>query len=260
MASTALARTRKRWARAVRGRKRPPKTVEGYTRFNLTKGRSLASYDVDGTAFNPIEMNLPHGMTEVEWMNVGSKLVSVFEGASWWIGDWLIYGVEMYGRNTAFDLAQQATGKQRGTLSAYASICRKIEPELWVAGLSFEKHRWVATLPRERRKPVLEQAVEFGMNDQQIRQLVAEERGMVAPSTRFYARKIKDRMRIKFWIRGEIFSQLQDMIGPQAVNTFVQGLVEDYVFRKQTVKMRREARKKKGNVHGVDITDADVPF
>src|ERR1700690_1295644 len=105
-ASTALAKTHQH-----RFSKNPPRN-----RFNISNGRSIASYNVQGAAFNPIEMQLPSGMSEQEWMTVGSKLVTIFESASFWIGDWLVYGMEAYGKKVAYDLAEQATGKKRGTL------------------------------------------------------------------------------------------------------------------------------------------------
>jgi len=259
-ASPALVKTHQhRWTTVTRKGKRPPKNIEGYSRFNLSKGRKLSSYEVEGAAYNPIEMNLPPGLPEVEWMSIGSKLVTVFESAAWWIGDWLLYGIETYGKKTAFDLAQQATGKKKNTLQTYACVCRKLGPELRVAGLSFDKHTYVCTLPPEKRKPVLEQAVELGLNDAQLRELVCEERGVVVPVS-FRRRKIKDRMRVKIWLRGETFSQLQDMIGFKSVNQFIEELVTDFVTEKAFAQFREECKKQQGNVHGVDITDADVPF
>ena len=77
---------------------------------------SLAEYHVPGATFHPTTLQIEPGVPEDDWMKIGRALTAVCQSAYWWVGDWLQYGFDTYGKKATFDLAEQATGYTRAQL------------------------------------------------------------------------------------------------------------------------------------------------
>jgi hypothetical protein len=72
------------------------------------------------------------------WSDIGIKIARHASGALWWLGDWLLFGRETYGRR--YRLAVEATGLDAHTLRNYAVVARRFEPRRRRETLSFQHH------------------------------------------------------------------------------------------------------------------------
>src|SRR6266851_9731164 len=99
--------------------------------------RNLSDYQIKGALFSPTELVIEDGISEAEWMKMGRTLAHVCQAASWWAADFVAYGEKTYGKETAYDLAQQTTVWSRQYLYRVVSIARRFPPETRLPALSF---------------------------------------------------------------------------------------------------------------------------
>src|SRR5579883_1569079 len=145
--------------------------------------KSLAAYHVPGAQFNPTHLDISPGIDEGEWMNIGRALASVCQAAYWWVGDWIQYGFQTYGKQHTYDLAMQATGYTRTKLYECAYIAKKFPPERRCGALTFFHHQCVASYPAPVADKVLADAAEIGLTARQAADAAAEEAG--GPTRKF---------------------------------------------------------------------------
>lgn len=145
------------------------------------KVKTLAEYNVPGAEFNPTNLQIEPGTPEVDWLQIGRALASVCQSAYWWVGDWLIYGFNTYGKKTTFDLAQQATGYTRGVLYSCASTARRFPPERRVESLTFYHHQCVRKFAPGVADKVLAEAAEIGLTGRQVLEAAQQEAGETKP-------------------------------------------------------------------------------
>ena len=82
-----------------------------------------------------------------EWAVKGEASGFVFQGVSWWIGDWWIVGEERFGMNKAATEDPEWQGPPYEVCRAAARVCRAFSPQRRRPSLSFEHHAEVAHLP-----------------------------------------------------------------------------------------------------------------
>jgi hypothetical protein len=117
----------------------------------------------------PTGLLLAKDLTFEEWNAIGSSFGTALQSAAWCIGDWMVYGERKWGKQLlldsaefdpkvpnripshAFDLAVEATGLDRQTISKYAEVARRIPMEERRERLSFGHHRVLAPLPTPER-------------------------------------------------------------------------------------------------------------
>lgn len=82
--------------------------------------------------------------TMEELAEAGRILGRVANGASWWIGDWMLLAERTYG--STYTQGQAITGLAYGTLANLAAVCRAVESSRRHESLSFAHHAAVAPL------------------------------------------------------------------------------------------------------------------
>lgn len=189
------------------------------------RGHNLNDYGIEGARFNPASLSLPAGMSEDEWQQAGQKVVAVCESAAWWVGDWMNYGTQTFGRSRALDLGVQATGYTRGTLCTYASVASRVPPEQRVAGVSFGKHEAVMTLQPEDRIKLLTEAQELGLNENQILELVREEKGQ----PRRFNQVRKGTRRVTLFLEPAVYEQLLENGGGHSVQYLIPQIIAEWL-------------------------------
>ena len=200
--------------------------------------------------FNPIAMAVPTGLSEAEWMEVGRKLSTVQGASLWWVGDWVDAGFAAYGKRVAYDLAQSATGMGRGSLYTFHVVSKHSLPARRVAELTFKHHQIVATprLTIGQQDDLLRDAVALGLSVKQLRDEV----------TKIVGKKPRKRIKVTIYLWPETFVKMKELAQGKRPEWFAAEIVTDFVLAHHSEKLRAEVADI-GNVHGVDITDDDLP-
>lgn len=213
----------------------------------------LSAYNVNGAHFNPTELVIDAGLAEGEWMQVGRMLAHVCQGALWWVGDLLLYGFQNYGKKASYDLAQQATSFTRSALYTCAYVAKRFPPHRRVAALTFHHHLMVARFDPVLADRLLAEAVQFGYTGRQLLDMAQDEIGETEKrSTRT---DITVKLRKDVVDKLEALAQMQD----KSLAIFAAGILEDYAFVNWATVQREKFIVATGNIHGVDITDDDLP-
>lgn len=127
--------------------------LEGHLRWDAT---SLTVTDPD--------------MTFENWQRLGRLLGHFRRGSDWWIGDWLNFGQEVFGEESAqaveatraerFSEAERITGLAPQTLLNISSVCNRVARSRRRTELSFSTHAAVAALEPDEQKEWLSRAVQ----------------------------------------------------------------------------------------------------
>lgn len=213
----------------------------------------LSAYNVNGARFNPTELVIDAGLAEGEWMEVGRMLAHVCQSAFWWIGDFVLYGFKNYGKKAAYDLAQQATSYTRYSLFNCVYVANRFPPHRRVAALTFYHHYNVARFDPDLADRLLAEAVQFGYTGRQLRNMALDEIGETKTKS--------TRTDITVKLRKDVVEKLEALAAAQdkSLAIFAAGILEDYAFLNWATVQREKFMAATGNIHGVDITDDDLP-
>ena len=123
--------------------------------------------------------DLPVGLSENEWSEIGQRLAEVAHNNPWEIGAWLVYGEKNYNtpgdRRRALDLAVNATGLDKNTLRQYAQVAKNVNR---LTDLSWKHHRAVVSvMPPQKRDELLNEAKAQGWSLNQLQKTVKEWKG-----------------------------------------------------------------------------------
>lgn len=228
-------------------RSRPPQ-APGF--MPAPTGKDLSQFDVHGATFNPVSMVIPTGLSETEWMDVGRKLSTVQGASLWWVGDWVDAGFAAYGKRVAYDLAQSATGMGRGSLYSYHLVSKHFIPARRISELTFKHHAVVATprLTIGQQDDLLRDAVTLGLSVKQLRDEVIK----------IVGKKPRKRIKLTIYLWPETFVKMKELALGKRPEWFAAEIVTDFVLAHHSEKLRTEVEET-GNIHGVDITDDDLP-
>ncbi len=116
-------------------------------------------------------LDLPEGLTEHQWAELGDGLRRLGQGYQWWIGDWLVAGEKKYG--STFDKAVRITGIERSTLKIYKHTAKRVQKFNRLNLLSWTHHFQVVDLPADQQKLWLQRAVENGWSKSELRAEIA---------------------------------------------------------------------------------------
>jgi hypothetical protein len=195
----------------------------------------LADYDVPGARFNPTQLVLAAGLPEEDWQAIGRTLVNVNQASYFWLGDWILYGTKLYGVQTAYDLAAQATGLSRQVLRGAARCARSYLPADRFPSLSFHHHATLEKYPPQVRTKLLKEAEELGLTSRQVRKMAEEECGTEKPNTE------RKSVVVRLW--PETIDRLKEMAGRNAkLDWFLTRIVEDWLRWRGESNCLREKR------------------
>ncbi|WP_327303724.1 LmbU family transcriptional regulator [Streptomyces sp. NBC_01298] len=117
-------------------------------------------------------LSLPPDFPLAEWKRFGKHLYLIADSSSWWLGDWIIFGQDMYpGR---YRQAMEETGLDYKTLRNYAWIARRFTAAERHPKVSFQHHAEVASLEPAKRAMWLERATQEGWSRNTLRQHVRQ--------------------------------------------------------------------------------------
>jgi len=100
-------------------------------------------------------LNFTGELSFEEWSEFGRTIGRGMQTVAWYIGDWLLFGEAQFEKKVsseAYDAAVAATGLDRTTLKTYTSVCRSIPASERVERLSFDHHKTLAPMPKEKRE------------------------------------------------------------------------------------------------------------
>ena len=211
------------------------------------KYRNLSEYNVNGARFNPTELDIDAGLAEAEWMELGRTLATVCQSAFWWVGDWLQYGFNTYGKKVTYDLAQQSTGYTRTALYACARVSKRFPPERRVSALTFFHHSVLCSFPPDVADRLLAEAVELGYTARQVKALAETECGK--RKTKFASEKIY------VVLRHEVRDRLLEAAEGVPLPFFIGDIVEEWLTGKP---VQRYANGKKTHAWRTAVQGAEV--
>ncbi|URN07324.1 LmbU family transcriptional regulator [Actinomadura madurae] len=110
---------------------------------------------------------LPEELSIESWVSIGQEISVIADASSWWLGDWLVYGQEMYpGR---YRRAMKGTGLSYQTLRNYAWIARRFPMSRRRDTLSMQHHAEVVALPDAEQDEWLDRAALDGWSVTELR-------------------------------------------------------------------------------------------
>jgi hypothetical protein len=122
-----------------------------------------------------------------QWESLGRFLGRMDHAIRWWIGDWLNFGEEVYGEDSAqavestrgerYDEAERVTGLAPQTLMNISSVCRRIAKSRRRPELYFSTHEVVASLEPDEQKEWLDRAVTEEWSSHDLRAAIYESQG-----------------------------------------------------------------------------------
>lgn len=114
-----------------------------------------------------------------DWQELGRRLGHAHRWSTWALGDWLVFGEEVYGETAynategttadRYDLAHRVTGLSHGTLANYASVCSRIARSRRRVELFFSTHEPVAALEPDEQTVWLQRAVDSAWTKDELR-------------------------------------------------------------------------------------------
>ncbi|MFD5315832.1 LmbU family transcriptional regulator [Streptomyces sp. NPDC127098] len=140
---------------------------------------------------NPIEkkvltyrnsISLPACLSLEAWKSVGEKISRLHDASAWWLGDWLVYGQDLYPDRYRSAVEETSLGYQ--TLRNYAWIARRFTTSRRRSGLSLQHHAEVAALPDAEQDLWLDQAEAAGWSRNQLRHAMRSKPRSVPPADR----------------------------------------------------------------------------
>ncbi|MFD0273090.1 LmbU family transcriptional regulator [Kitasatospora sp. NPDC127111] len=115
-------------------------------------------------------LTLPARLPIDVWLRIGQNLGATVDSATWWLGDWLVYGQERYPER--YRKAVEETSLDYQTLRNYAWIARKFPPGRRRPALSMQHHAEVASLAPQSQDSWLDRAQEGGWSRNELRRRI----------------------------------------------------------------------------------------
>ncbi|MER7759337.1 LmbU family transcriptional regulator [Streptomyces sp. NPDC097619] len=138
-------------------------------------------------------LSLPADFTLADWKRFGKHLFLISDSSSWWLGDWLIFGQDMYpGR---YRQAMEETGLDYKTLRNYAWIARRYPAPTRHPKLSVQHHAEVASLEPAERAAWLDRAAREGWSRNALRLHLRKAASLAAGSAESRTEEIRLQLR-----------------------------------------------------------------
>jgi len=127
---------------------------------------------------HPLGLVLDDGLSEQQWLDMGTELGAEARASAFRIGDWLLYAEEHLdagvGRDGRYVQAEEKTGLANGTLRNYAYVCRSVPMSRRRDTLTFGHHQVVASLDFGEQESLLAEATTDGWSVVKLREVVRE--------------------------------------------------------------------------------------
>ena len=125
---------------------------------------------VRGVVVSPLGMGFDPRFDFEEWRQLGARIAMRANASLWWLGDWLAFGQDKYGRRYREALA--LTGLDYQTLRNYAVVARRFDLSRRRDKLSFQHHAELSALDDEDQDRWLAQAESAGWSRNELRRRV----------------------------------------------------------------------------------------
>lgn len=122
---------------------------------------------LSGAVVNPVGMRFHPRFPFEEWRALGGRIAMRASASLWWLGDWLRFGEEAYGRRYKDGVA--LTGLDYQTLRNYAVVARRFELSRRRDTLSFQHHAEVCALGDAEQDVWLDRAESSGWSRNELR-------------------------------------------------------------------------------------------
>lgn len=116
------------------------------------------------------QLTLPDDLPLDDWCRIGTRLLAVADSSSWWIGDWLAFGLDRY--PDRYKRAMSETSLDYQTLRNYVWVARAFPPSRRRDALTFQHHMEVAALKESEQDHWLDFAVRLGWSRNELRRQV----------------------------------------------------------------------------------------
>jgi hypothetical protein len=131
-----------------------------------SKDLTLKSNDLpslfEEVTFHGTSLEIPDDFPMERWQNLMHVLKVMHKGVTWWIGDALNRGEQIYGET--YTQAYEATGRSKSTLGSAKWVAAVFPPEKRRDDLDFSHHAEVASLMRDH-EPVVNQILDMAIRD-----------------------------------------------------------------------------------------------
>lgn len=137
----------------------------------------LSALEAAGAVITETSLNLSD--PELDWDDyerLGVFLGSMNRACAWWVGDFILYGEQLYGE--LYAQIEDAMGLAPQTLSNRASVARHIPPNRRRAALPFGVHAEVAYLEPRERDLWLDKAERGQWTRAKLREEIRQSRGI----------------------------------------------------------------------------------
>ena len=116
---------------------------------------------------SPVALRLDPRFPFEEWRDLGGRIAKRASASLWWLGDWLHFGQEKYGRRYKDGIA--LTGLDYQTLRNYAMVARRYDVSRRRDKLSFQHHAEVCALTDADQDRWLDRAECAGWSRNELR-------------------------------------------------------------------------------------------
>lgn len=128
-----------------------------------------------GASVSPVGMRFDPRLPFDQWRQLGARIGMRANASLWWLGDWLAFGQEKYGRR--YRDAVALTGLDYKTLRNYTVVARRFELSRRRDKLSFQHHAEVCALADADQDRWLDRAELGGWSRNALRGSVRSEVG-----------------------------------------------------------------------------------
>jgi hypothetical protein len=142
--------------------------------INLAPARTKAGQSFTGTSSNASEaaipkigLDFPRALRFENWVHVGRVLATSRTSLAWCLGDWLVYGEEVFAGR--YRDAVELVSLDYQTLRNYAWVARRFPLSRRREALSFGHHAEVASLPEPEQEFWLRKAEDLGWSRNRLR-------------------------------------------------------------------------------------------
>ena len=134
---------------------------------------------VKGAVVRPVGLSFDPRFPFDDWRHLGARIAMRSNASLWWLGDWLAFGREKYGRLYKDGVA--LTGLDYQTLRNYAAVARRFELSRRRDKVSFQHHAEVCAMADAEQDRWLERAEFAGWSRNEFRRRLRSE--LAAPTS-----------------------------------------------------------------------------
>lgn len=145
------------------------------SRHAVERGQNdfLSSVYPPGCIASTCGLELPDGLTDDQWAEIGRVIIGIRSATRWWLGDWWAGGEHRYGDRGALVASDAWDGPGLQACMDAASVARAFTTSRRREVLSFGHHREVASLPPDQADAFLDWAEESAANGDRPRSIRA---------------------------------------------------------------------------------------